>query len=776
MRQFKWAASCAVIASCIAAAPAFAQDTVVEEIIVTAQKREQNLQDVPIVVTVVGEQALADAGVRDVKDLQNVAPGLNVTSSTSEAQTSIRIRGVGTIGDNPGMEASVGTVIDGVYRARSGIAFGDLGEMERIEVLKGPQGTLFGKNTSAGVISVVTKEPDFEFGGSAEMTFGEWGARGASLSLTGPIGGDQLAARLYMATRKRDGFYDVSTGEGPRTSSQDQTQDYWTARAQFLLLPSDTLRIKAMVDYTDRDERCCANVSYIAGPTAPVIDAFATVEGTLRPADPYRRLAFANRDNIQRISDYGLSLQVDWDLTGDITLTSITAQRWWDLVQGADIDYSSADLWYRAADGNTFQDFNVFSQELRLAGTTERFDWLVGGFYANEQLEAGASTQYGADYEPYLATLVGGMPILRFLAQRPVGPIFPAGAGTRDRFEHESKTWALFTNNTWHATDALEVTLGLRYTDEQKTMVAHYRNLGLNPICGPTSNASICAAHSDAAFDDYLTPEQKLSEQRWGGTLKVSYRFNPDLMVYASAASGFKSGGYNLDRARNGIGVVQPDTSFDAETVKSYEIGAKSTLFNDAVLLNATAFYQEFEDFQLNTYTGISWVVANVPEVTSKGVDLDLGWRTPVDGLRFNGGVTYAVTQFGEEIPLTLAQRLSDMRLPYAPLWSVSLGGSYERPIGENLKLRASLSGKYTSSYNTGSNLAPQKIQDELTLWNGRISFGSEDELWAVELWAQNLTDEDYVQVIVDQPLQSGTFGAFLGTPRTAGVTLRSKF
>ncbi|MDF2902207.1 MAG: TonB-dependent receptor, partial [Phenylobacterium sp.] len=172
MRHMMRNASWAILATACAAGPALAQDAgTVSELVVTAQKREQNLQDVPVVVTTLPQRQLQDAGVRDIKDLQVLAPGLSVTSSTSEAQTSARIRGVGTIGDNPGLESSVGTVIDGVYRSRSGVAFGDLGELERVEILKGPQGTLFGKNTSAGVINVITRPPSFDFGANAEVTF-----------------------------------------------------------------------------------------------------------------------------------------------------------------------------------------------------------------------------------------------------------------------------------------------------------------------------------------------------------------------------------------------------------------------------------------------------------------------------------------------------------------------------------------------------------------------------------------------------------------------------
>jgi len=758
----------------------------VDAVIVTAQKREQNLQDVPIVVNVVSGQQLQDAGVRDVKDLQVLTPGLSVTSSTGSAQTSIRIRGVGTIGDNPGLESSVGTVIDGVYRARSGVAFGDLGELERIEVLKGPQGTVFGKNTSAGVINVITKAPEFDFGANAELTYGNYDQRGFAASVTGPIS-DTLAGRVFAAIRKRDGFNHVRNGAGPSSQSRNDDQDVSTIRGQLLWLPTDTLTVKAMVDYTKRDEHCCLTATTLVGATGALIDALAADEGTLRPADPFRRLVYANRESNQELTDKGLSLQADWEINPDVTLTSITAWRGWKNLQGADIDFSSADIWYRPSDGRTFGKFETFSQEVRLAGRSGPVDWMIGGYYSDEQLDTSAFTPWGTAYETYFGLLLSGganPATVSALTGIPVGQNFIPGTGAYDRFDHSNKGWALFTNNTWHVTDALELTFGLRYSDDTKKVFSQYRNTAPGLACAAAiarpipaaARSAICAPGADPAFNNVDT-RQKRSEDRLGGTAKASYRFNPKLMTYVSYANSHKSGGFNLDRARLGAGVINPDTSFAAETVESYEAGFKSQLFENRLILNAAAFDQTFENFQLNTFTGISFVVASIPKVTSKGVDLDAVWRTPVRGLTATGGVTYAVTQFGNFTPTAgIGPRLPTSRLSYAPLWSASWSAAYENQIADGLRLRASLSGRYTSAYNTGSNLDPLKNQKELTLWNGRIGVGSESESWTLELFAQNLTNEKYYQVVVDQPLQSGTFAAFLGAPRTYGVTLRSKF
>src|SRR5690606_25449083 len=233
----------AVVLSAAFAGAASAQETVqnreVDEIVVTAQKREQSLQDVPIVVTSVSGALLRDAGVRDIRELTVLTPGLTVTSTSNETIVTARIRGVGTVGDNPGLESSVGVVIDGVYRPRNGVSFGDLGEVSRIEVLKGPQGTLFGKNTSAGVINVITAGPTDDVQAESEATFGNYGQVGFSGALSGPIV-DTLTGRIFAAARHRDGYQDIVTGPGPRGKDTDNDQNFYTLRGQLRWTPTDT--------------------------------------------------------------------------------------------------------------------------------------------------------------------------------------------------------------------------------------------------------------------------------------------------------------------------------------------------------------------------------------------------------------------------------------------------------------------------------------------------------------------------------------------------------
>jgi outer membrane receptor protein involved in Fe transport len=776
----KYTASVAVLAAFAGSANAQEANRQVDEIVVTAQKREQSLQNVPIVVTALPQKLLQDAGVKDIKDLTILTPGLMVTSTSNETVTTARIRGIGTVGDNPGLESSVGVVVDGVYRPRNGVGFGDLGELERVEVLKGPQGTLFGKNTSAGVINILSAAPKFNFGANGELTVGNYGAIGGSASVTGPIIADKLAGRLFVAKRQRDGFYDVRTVNGPRTNNEDANQDFYSVRGQLLATPTSDLDFRVIADFTKRDENCCAAVQVVRA--AGVQGLFNTLTGgvatTLNPVDPGSRMTYSNRDTTQKIEDKGVSVEANWATPwlGGAKLTSITAWRNWKTINGQDSDFSGADIWYRPDNGVNYTEFDQLSQEIRLAGQADKLNWLVGAFATQEKLNGGTYLLYGNSYRSFIGALAGAALPTSF---------YVAGTGQGDDHAQEAKGIALFTNNAYAVSDKLELTMGLRYTNEEKTLNSQYRNSGTGGVCFA---AALCFPWTDPAFNK-KDVNQSRTESEWSGTVKATYRLSPSVMTYASYARGYKAGGFNLDRARTRLttaGVPTPtapfyavnsDTSFGGEFVDSFELGTKSSLFDRSVLFNASLFHQTFTDFQLNAFTGVSFIVTSVPEVVSRGLDTDFVWFTPVDGLNVQGGVTYAETQYGSfTVPAGASPRLPNTRVSFAPLYSGSLSASYERSIGSGLEARASLSAKYTSSYNTGSDLNPLKVQPGLTVLNGRIAVGSEDNRWTAELWAQNLTDENYYQVVFDAPLQTGALNAFMGAPRTYGATIRVKY
>ncbi|MDO9589103.1 MAG: TonB-dependent receptor [Brevundimonas sp.] len=860
--------SASVVAACAfgfagaASAQSAPQDApaTIDDIIVTAQKREQNLQDVPIVVTSLSQETLQDAGVRDIKDLQILTPGMTVTSTSSEASTTARIRGVGTVGDNPGLESSVGVVIDGVYRSRNSVGFGDLGELQRIEILKGPQGTLFGKNTSAGVINIMTEAPSFTQGYNAELTMGNYGAQGVSGSVTGPIS-DNLAFRLYGAQRKRHGFMDIDTGDGPRSETTDGNQDFGTIRGQLLWLPNDNTSIRLIADYSSREEFCCIGTQIRTGPTYPFIDGLSNGPGQRPPAAgfgplPFSRTGYANRSSAQDIQDKGLSVEANIDLPSmNATLTSVTSWRDWSSTLGHEIDYTGADIVYRNNDGDFGYSVENLTQEFRLAGSNARLDWLIGVFATSETIERGDSWYYGADYTPFLSFLLSArlnaanpaLPIspatigcytragqtaagfggcLATGGMTPTGPTaatgpgFTVGQGFEDFYEQDSTSFAIFTNNSWHVTDAFDITLGLRYTHDNKsvdgrqvnvngnggTCAAALANAGaIGAVLGaatPTILGNFCLPWSNAAYNNRVVSES-FDDGELSGTIKAAYRLNDSVMTYVSYARGYKSFGYNLDRVQTGI---TPNASllFPSEVVDSYEAGVKMTLLDRTLLLNATYYDQTFENFQLNTFLGTAFVVESIPELTSRGVDADMVWFTPIQGLSFQGGVTYTDAKYGNFTAADLSSPgnfpqlslLPGARASFAPEWSATGSINYDRNVGNGLRIGLSLAAKYMDDYNTGSDLLPYKEQLAYTTMNGRFLIGSEDERWTAEFWVQNLTDEEYIQVAYNAPLQGSafqttvqpngtyynpaldtqTYDAFLGQPRTYGATLRFRY
>ncbi len=466
---------------------------------VTAQKREEALQDVPISITALPEQLLQDTGVRDIKDLQVLVPGLTVTSTQSEAQTTARIRGIGTVGDNAGLESSVGIVIDGVYRPRNGVGFGDLGEIERIEVLKGPQGTVFGKNTSAGVINVITRRPDYNTRVEGELTVGNYGALGVSGSLNSPLG-ENAAFRIYAAKRKRDGFMDVRTGAGPRQRDR-RLRPELPLVARPVADRADRLRWTSTSsrDFTSREENCCtARDRRCAAPTADIIDALSPDCGrgaggrSVRPRgleQPQHRAGHQGQGHLGRSQlDLAVARRCDPDL-----------------------DHRAARLGRDQRPGLRLQQRRHPVPQCRCRRVADRVQDLQPGVPPDRRdrqhrldggrvlFRRGPGPQRNLPHRrglravPVHRAAVAGQPragpaspTRRASSPRrpgaPSGTVF-AGFGANDRYDQNAKSLALFTNNTWHATDALDLTLGLRYTREDKELDSVYTNPNGSPGC-----------------------------------------------------------------------------------------------------------------------------------------------------------------------------------------------------------------------------------------------------------------------------------------------------
>jgi iron complex outermembrane receptor protein len=380
------------------------------DIIVTATRRNEALSDVPMAVSAVTAQTLENTGANDIRQLNQVAPSLLVSSTSSEAGAGVaRIRGIGTVGDNPGLESSVGVFIDGVYRSRAGVALTELGPLDRIEVLRGPQGTLFGRNTSAGLISIITAKPRFDPEVSGQIDIGDYDLRRFEGSLTGPLT-DAIAARIDGVWLKRDGFLrDVISGR--RVNDRDR----WMLRGQILFQPNDDLSVRLVADYSKRNEECCA-ASYLpardvvstgGGGTVEAPSTIAAIErglGGIIEDDTFARKVSITPGRSYRsdVKDAGLSGEIVYDF-GAAELTSITAYRFNKFIRGQDADFNNLDILFRDDDGSAFNRFRTFTQEVRLQGNAfgGLLDWLVGGYYANEKLAVDDNLAYGADYARY---------------------------------------------------------------------------------------------------------------------------------------------------------------------------------------------------------------------------------------------------------------------------------------------------------------------------------------------------------------------------------------
>ena len=835
-----------VIASFAVPSAQAQEELVIEEIIVTSQRRSESVQQVPIAITAMSDTMLRNSGIDDLKELTQLAPALQASSTNSETQgTVIRIRGVGTQGNNPAFESAVGVFIDGVYRSRPGAALAEMLDVERVEVMRGPQGTLFGRNTSAGAISMITAKPQFELGGYVEATFGNFNSYDVRGSIWGPLVEDKLAVRLSGLVGSRDGLLDDLT-----TGNDINTRDRSIVTGQALFTPNEDVELRVIADFRNSSEDCCFAVHWDERPPGMGVSAFITnlIEpgGQVSPPDPFARNAVvtAGRPLQQDVEDWGISADLTWQL-GNVELTSITAYRDFTSDRHQDIDFTGGDYL-----DNIRQDgIENFTQEFRLAGQNGRLNWIIGAFYADETISLDASIIHGAQYEAFLNTRSGPLVAALF---GPMGAFAPLGAtnyteladilsggavapgtgwadGTGsigDRFESDDSSIAVFTHNVFNLTDRWDLTLGLRWTQEDKRGSS---NLNLDPAntpgCGATlplfkslPNLSMedigitgdirrvkdvlatlgCLAITSPGFEYDL--EQ--NDDDVSGTLGLSYRPNDDLMIFGSYSRGFKAGGINLDRAGTLLTLPGDNTDplnfldprFKPETVDAYELGLKSTLADGRVLLNVAVFLEEFENFQLNTFTGFSFIPESVEEVETSGVEVDLQARL-TESLDLILGVAYAKTDYGDNLVdvsnklindrgfrdgtslLPEESLLSGQQLTNAPRSVVTASLTWNKPISSNLELLANATARWQDDINTGSDLDPEKDEPAYTIVNARIGLGQAEGTWSLELWGNNLLDEEFAQVAFDIPLQANNgFGAFLGEQRTYGLTFRYNF
>ncbi|MBR9826644.1 MAG: TonB-dependent receptor [Alphaproteobacteria bacterium] len=496
MKMFSKAAvlgTTALVTGLFGAASAYAQ---VEQITITAQKREQTLQEVPIAVSVVDAEVLQDAQIVDIIDLQSVVPSLRVSQLERSSNATFIIRGQGNGANNPGIEPSVAVYIDGVFRSRAGTALSDLMGIERVEVLRGPQSTLFGKNATAGVVSIITEEPQFEFGGEAEITLGNFNTVITRGSVTGPLS-DNVAFSLSGSVNQRDGYYE-NVGAGGDFNNRDR----WAVRGQLLYTPSDNFNLRVIADYDEIDEQCCGTDRVVDGAAGAVLRDI--LGGQTSAGEGFNYQIATDFSNQNTIENSGISVQADWSLSDTLTLSSITSYRMYEDFIDYEGDFTTLELLGENVRG---LDVDTFSQEFRLTGDwNDRAFFLLGAYYSNEDMTAQDSRVYGADTRSYLDIIAASgvvqvapgvfIPDPSTSAVTAIeasggfapGTFFADGAGVRFTAEQSDEQFQIFSQLDFNLTDRLVLTAGLAYFQSEKEV--NFLNVSRN---NPFSDLNLVA-------------------------------------------------------------------------------------------------------------------------------------------------------------------------------------------------------------------------------------------------------------------------------------------
>ena len=764
-----------LLASFPATSMAQDSDFILEEVIVTAQKREQSLQDVPIAVSAFSGQQIEDAEIHDIRSLQLLSTSLNVTQAAAAYQTTISIRGIGTSGFNPGLEPSVGVFVDGVYRSRTGSSIGDFNELERIEILRGPQSTLYGKNSSAGVIGYYTKKPEYEFNGEASLNLGNYSQVIANARVTGPLIDDTLAFSLAANYNNRDGFI-----KNPTQKSDVNDRDRWAVRGQLLWDASDTVQLRFTADKSQNREQCCAAPSFINGPTAPLLGALG---GTVtNPAKPYDRVVNFDSKMQSNMDDWGASMQIDWEINDSVDFTAISGYRNFESDTDFDADFTDVEL--VRSQGNLTQ-IDSFTQEIRFASSGDnKVDWQAGAFYYDQDLHVEGKVHYGNATRAWFDGLTGGsVSLIEGMLQFPPGTFFAPGTGmVSEVFDSSSKSWALFGQTDIHFNDAWTLSIGIRYTDEDKkgkgvfNVVDPWAALPFGLFLPPAQAAALSATQIFPPATDF---DEKRSEGEWSGNVILAWDINEQLNTYASYSRGYKAGGFNLDRS---AGFANAGYTFDPEFIDNYELGMKSRFWQDRSQLNVALFYQDVQDFQTTLFDGIRFNLDNAGEIDIYGVEVEsqtqlteeLFWSLAVTWL----DATYA-SYTDAPCPIYIPSPscdLTDERKDDAPKWTVNTHLTWTRPVADNLVLFMRGEIYYRSSRFTAGDNDPNTWTNGSTLLNASIGISNNDQTWDVRVWGRNLGDEDFPQIMFDTVVQPGSYSGYPNDPRTYGVTARFWF
>ncbi|UTW56503.1 TonB-dependent receptor [Kordiimonas sp. SCSIO 12610] len=803
-------------------------NTTVDEIIVTATRRAESIQDVPIAVTALSQSALEREGVNDIVALTSLSTSFNINSAQTETGgTTLRIRGVGTTGNNIGLESSVGVFLDGVFLSRPGVALTDLLDVNQIEVLRGPQGTLFGRNTSAGALNVTTKKPNLdELEGFANATYGNFDQVNFQGGVSFPLVTNELGIRLSGAYRSRDGFLQSSTG------AESGSRDRYVLRGQLLWEPDDSWQVRAIFDYAETDDECCDAVLLTETPFAPLFDVAGVTPANggvtdvgLEALDNRR----SNADQFFNPSDqFGVSLEIQKDF-GAATLTYIGAYREFDAISDQDSDFTAADI-FRFGSDTTIENF---THEVRLQGEAfnSRLNWLIGAYYSDEDISEVQSFVLGDDFQPTIdASILGaaGAPAAFPFGTNPfalfTGGVDHTGDFANNLFTQNGKSFSIFTHNILDITEDISLTVGLRYVDESKdgqfTQLSAQSNAcfaGLQgavlpgaPIPVPDALTPLVVGFgcfpfvvvADSPFAQFLplpqTFNDRFEDDELVYTIKGSYQVSDDVLFFAGFTHGFKSGGFNLDptAASGGASPI-----FNSEEIDSYEAGLKATLPN-GITANFAFFHQNLSDFQVLEFTGAQFQTFNVPRARSTGVELEVQGNLN-EFFSFNLSGTYANARYPENCADGLqgtvsedlfirTQNLCGSLLTNSSRFNGLASLTYEAPLSDTMDFFITGSVKYESRRRTATQ--PTVVGSDVPFafdfqpGNAKINLRAGihfNENITFEAWVTNLTDQQTRGLSFNVPLRGftsptagdlGSVGAFLQEPRFYGATIRYKF
>lgn len=751
-----------------------------ENIIVTARRREEDLQTLPAAVSVISGELLASSLTVNPQQLSLLVPSLYYNSANPR-NTAYTIRSLGSntlsiSAANDGMEPGVGFYVDQVYHGRPATAAFDFTDIERVEILRGPQGTLFGKNTTAGAIHVISREPVFEPEANAELSFGSHDFIQTKAAVSGPLLGAKVAGRLSAQLTRRDGLlYNV------RSDAHLNNLDNYAVRGQLLFVPMADLKFRLIGDVANLDSACCAQNYLRVGESlrsaARQFPALAAGLGYQPPSrDVYERLTDIDADLLIDTQDGGVSLSADWALAST-TLTSVSAWRYWDWDVANDRDYTGVPV-QKVQRIPSRQD--QYSQELRLASNGDAAPNYVAGLYWFKQEIGGRPNSiYGPEAAYWLLNQAN------FTASIPRNLL--DGYGQRGSSAFGMESYAAFGELNYAFTPRLTSTLGLRYTYEDKAGAYETQVFGGLDLAGlPAATA----AELNRAKLTIFRPQNYAAEDSGGslsGRANVSYELTDAIFGYLSYAHGYKSGGLNMSGlpldARNRPALAT--AVIEDETNSTVEAGLKSTLFDGTATLNVAAYRTTVEDYQANVVSNLETAAlrsypSNIPEVRVQGLEADFTALLFADFV-LRASVAYADGK-NTDYPLgscplevqtaaTVACDLTGVRLAGLSRWSGTLGVDYSIPMGSGsvvVHADASFRGNYNSD--TSASQYTEIAGHGLT--NARIGYRTAAG-WEVDLFARNLFDADYITALTIQTGNSGLILGQPGDPRSVGVSFR---